>query len=152
MLLRRHSAFIRATALTALLSLVACQHYVPTTIEQTERPDRVRVHLSRPVSVELLDLTAHNATVIDGEVVSWSDDQLILSVWWIEAGGQSEYRGQGETAVIPRSDIASIESREISLVNTLMLAGVVVLTIVLGAGALAEVAGSSDDGGDGVER
>ncbi len=152
MLWRRHTLATRVTALVALTTLAACQHYVPTTIEQTERPQRVRVHLSNPVSVELLDITAHNATLIDGEVVRWDDEELVLSVWWIEGPGNSEYRGQGETAVIPRSHIAAIEAREISVGKSLALAGMVVLVTIVGVGTLTATGGSGSGSENGQEQ
>ena len=71
--------------LVSAIGLAGCHAYVPTGIESLERPDRVRVYLSEPDSFELLDLTAKDVRVVDGEVVRWDDDTLVLSVWWLEA-------------------------------------------------------------------
>jgi hypothetical protein len=132
----------------ALLGVAACQHYVPATVNDLERMNRVRVRLSEPLEVELMDLTANNATLLDGEVVRWDDESLILSVWWVEAMGGLEFRGVGETVEVPRDQIAELEERKISVFQTVGLAALLVAGMVLIGSAFSGAGSSGEDGED----
>ncbi len=129
----------------SLLNLTACHIYVPTGVGRLERPDRVRVHLAVPGQFELLDLTAKDVTVVDGEVVRWDEETLVLSVWWLESRYGLEFRGQGETIVVRREHINHIEERKISVLNTAVLIGLFTAAMAVGVGALAS-AGASGNG------
>jgi hypothetical protein len=121
----------------ALLNLTACHHYLPTGIEAVERPDRVRVTLSEPIDVELLDLTARDIVLLDGEVVRWDDDTLVLSVWWLTASNGMEFRAQGETTVVPREQLNHLELKQFSLLKTIGLAALFTGLLAVGVGTLA---------------
>lgn len=121
----------------ALLNLTACHHYLPTGVENVERPDRVRVTLAEPMDVELLDLTARDVVVLDGEVVRWDDETLVLSVWWLTANNGLEFRAQGETAVVPRERLNGLELRKFSLLKTVGLAALFTGLMAAGIGTLA---------------
>jgi hypothetical protein len=138
---------VNALVLVSAINLAGCTVYVPTGIERLERPDRVRVYLSAPGQFELLDLTANNVTVVDGEVVRWDDESLVLSVWWLEAASGLEFKAVGETIVVQRENINHIEERKISFAKTVGLVAIVVVAFAVGVGALASVGGSGSGGG-----
>jgi hypothetical protein len=134
--------------LVSVMNLAGCRVYVPTGIETLERPDRVRVYLSEPGEFELLDLTANNVTMVDGEVVRWDDEALVLSVWWLEAANGLEFRALGETITVQREHISRLERRKISVGKTVGLVAVVVVAFAVGVGAVAGIAGGGSGSGD----
>jgi hypothetical protein len=121
----------------SLLNLTACHHYLPTEIEAVERPNSVRVNLSEPSDFELLELIARDIVMLDGEVVRWDDEALVLSVWWLTADNGTEFRAQGETAIVPREQINHLELKEFSLLKTIGLAALFTGLMAVGVGTLA---------------
>ncbi|UCC73531.1 MAG: hypothetical protein JSV86_02925 [Gemmatimonadota bacterium] len=147
MLRRSLRAAVQVLLVVSVFNLSACNVYVPTGIEDLERPDRVRVYLSVPSEFELLDLTANNVSSVDGEVVRWDDEELVLSVWWLESSYGLEFRGQGETIVVPRQHINHIEERKFSVAKTAGLIGILVVAFAVGVGSLAAAGASGSNGG-----
>jgi hypothetical protein len=120
----------------SLLNLTACHHYLPTEVEAVERPNRVRVTLSEPQDFELLDLVARDIVQVEGEVVRWDDETLVLSVWWLRANNGNEFRAQGETAAVPRERVNHLERKQFSLLETIGLAALFTGLMAVGVGTL----------------
>ncbi len=152
MFLRTSSGLRRGVALVLLILVGACMNYVPASVEQVKRPDRVRVRLSVPGTYELMDLTANRVIEIDGEVVRWDDEELVLSAWWLAGEGGLEFRGVGETVVVRREHIGEIERRKVSPVKTAGLIGAGVLATALGVATLASPGGTAGGAGEGEEK
>lgn len=147
MSLRLLKSAVNLLLLVSAIYLAGCLAYVPTGIESLQRPDRVRVYLLEPGRFELLDLTANNVTVVEGEVVRWDDDTLVLSVWWLEAGSLLEFRAQGETIVVRRDNLNHVERRKISIGKTVGLVAIVAVAFAVGVGALVSVGGGGGGSG-----
>jgi hypothetical protein len=91
----------------------------------------VRAHLSEPGAFSLSDVTANNVIRVDGEVVQWDPDQLVLSAWWMRSRSGLEHKGVGETVLIPRSDIATLEHKQIAPGRTVAFVAAVVGFVLL---------------------
>lgn len=128
---------LHAVLVLSLLNLTACHHYLPSEIDAVERPNRVRVTLSEPSDFELLDLVARDIVLLDGEVVRWDDETLVLSVWWLTANYGTEFRAQGETAIVPREQVNHLELKQFSLLKTIGLAALFTGLLAVGVGTLA---------------
>jgi hypothetical protein len=143
--------------LAGMLSLVTvgCLSYTP--IDGNEPAPRlgmeVRAHLSTPESFPLTNLTANNVVEVDGEIVRWEEDRLVLSAWWLRAGSGIEHRGIGETVNIPRSSLGAVERKQLSVTRTGVLVGFIALLGVLAQAALSAGAGpEGSQNGPGPER
>jgi hypothetical protein len=106
---------------------------------ELKQGDRIRVHLSEPGDYELMDVVPRNVTLIDGELIRWTEDELLLSAWWMKAGSGLEFAGQGETVAVPGTAIGRVERRVVSVGKT---AGIAVL-IAGAVAALGVVFGTS---------
>lgn len=115
--------FLRFAALSLLVSTGACFHYVPA-LEAPAQGTPVRVPLSRPVAVQLRELTANNVIYVRGEVISAESRRLLLSVFALRAQSGFEYRAAGETVALPSDAVAGLEERRFSVRHTVLAAAV----------------------------
>ena len=140
------SSFVRTLPAILLAAAAGCYHYVPEPARPLPRAAPVRVHLSKPTSFELPALTAHNVGSMDAEVVRDDDGTLVVSARWLDAVTGHGYPGEGWTFELPRSDVARVDVRRLSVWRTaLVFAGGLAATY-LGFDALA---GSDAGGGTG---
>lgn len=137
---------VRYAALVGtLVAGSGCYVYVPLK-SSTPPPVRgaaVRARLAEPGRFRLTDVTAENVSSVDGEVVEWNADRLVLSAFWVRSNSGLEHKGVGETVVLPRTTIATVERKQISLARSSALAG--------GIALLAVLANAAFIGGGGVE-
>lgn len=124
-------------AMVFLIPATACHNYVAVEPGEPERGQSVRVFLNDPVNVQLHQLEVNNATLVEGEVHSWNEESLVLSAFRVEAAGNAEFVGRGETVSLPRESIARIEEKRVATGKSIALAaGVVGVVIVVGIGFL----------------
>lgn len=146
---RRRARSRTAAAVLALVATAGCFSYAP--INGHEPAPRlgteVRAHLSTPESFQLTNVTANNVVEVDGEVVRWEDERLVLSAWWLRALNGTEHRGIGETVNIPTSSLGTVERKRVSVAKTGALAGFGVLLAVLFNSALTSGAGGGEGPG-----
>jgi hypothetical protein len=95
----------------------------------------------------LINLTANNVVQVDGEVVRWEEDRLVLSAWWLRGANGIEHRGIGETVNIPRGFLGSVERKQVSVARTGVLVGVIALLAVLAQASLGGGGGPEGPGG-----
>ncbi len=60
----------------------------------------------------------------------------MLSAFWVKANTGLEFRGVGETVVLTRSSIATVEKKKFSPVGTLSITALIVAVGILGGLAL----------------
>lgn len=111
-----------------------------------QQGQRIRVHLSTPGDYALTDVVPRNVTSIDGELIRWTEDELVLSAWWMKTTAGQEFQGRGESVAVPGTDIGVVEKRALSVGKTAGIAvliggAIVALGVVFG--------GSSAEGGNG---
>lgn len=131
------------------LVTVGCVAYVPVdgTAVAPRLGTEVRAHLSTPQSITLTNVTANNVVEVDGEVVRWEEDRVVLSAWWLRAGNGIEHKGIGETVNIERSSLGNVEKKTVSVVRTGAFVGFVALFAVLAQAALGGGGGPEGSGG-----
>lgn len=140
---------IRPTAFVLLLCtlLNGCFTYAPTQ-SVPDRATRVRVLLSSPTDFRLTDFTANEVVVAEGELIRADGEELVLSALDLQARSGYEFAGKGETLTIPRSNVASIQTKRISVARSVLLAGALVV-VMTAMERLIGVGGGGDDGGGG---
>lgn len=140
---------MRGVIVCSLLFLSACYTYTPATDVMPGRQAAIRARLSEPSSFTVGTVSLHAIHLVEGEVVRWDDEHLILSATWLQSTADQGFSGEGQTLVVPRDRIAVVERKNLSKLRT---AGVVGLGTV--AGLLVRMAlpgggsgGSSGSGG-----
>lgn len=128
-----------------LIPATACHNYVAVQPGEPERGQPVRVFLNDPVDVELQQLTVRDATLVEGEVSSWSEESLVMSAFRVEAMGDLEFVASGETVTLPTASIAKVEEKRVATGKSLALAaGVIGVVVVVGIGFLSGSGGNPD--------
>ena len=144
----RRSAAPRPVAAVALLvfALNGCFSYVPLNGAAPAPGTRVRVDLQTPQPVVSGDVTANDVVSLIGEVVSADSVTLVLSATQLTTRTGYEHVGRGETARLPRANVARISQNRLSPVRTALVAGVV---LVLGGSFASHVRPPRGNGGGG---
>jgi hypothetical protein len=135
---------VRMIVAAAVPLVTACYHYVPERGAPLARGTPVRVRLERPRSFELPSLTAHNVGSLTAEMVGEQDGALVLSARWLDAVTGEGFAGQSWTVDVPRSEIAELRVRELSVWRTGVVVAAGVVATWLGFDAL----GGGGAGGD----
>lgn len=113
------------------------------------RGNPIRLHLERPSSFELTQFTVNDVIRVDGEMVRREAGDVILSATWLDASTGVGFDGEGSTLRVPETNIAGLELKRVSWLQTgvVMLGGALVTILgfdVLGTGS----EGSGGGGGD----
>jgi hypothetical protein len=139
---------MRLRAALVLLSFLfsACYSYVPVETVPQRRGTGVRVGLTVPQDIRLIEVTANDIATVDGELVAVDSSIVVLSAMRVESLTGYESLAGGATVRIPREHIAELQEKRFSVLRS---AGLVGLALLFTAG-LGEVlgAGGDDRGGD----
>ncbi len=108
---------------------------------------RVRVHLSTPTDYRLLDFTANEVVVAEGEVVRSDSQVLVLSAMALKGRTGTEFSGRGESITIPRERIAALHRQQLSPSRTLLLGGALAVMATVTSRVVGASGGSGGDGG-----
>ena len=140
---------MRSIALVLLCALLSgCFTYSPARSAPGQAA-RVRVTLSSPADFRLAEFTANEVVVAEGEIVRADSAEVVLSALELRARSGYEFVGQGATLVIPRSNIAVLETRRISVWRSALIGGALVAAMTLTEKLIGIVAGDDNGGGGG---
>lgn len=138
---------MRSIALLVLcVPLHGCFTYVPTTSAPAQAA-RVRVHLSAPTDFKLLDFTANEIVLAEGEYVRSDSQVLVLSAMGLKGRSGTEFAGRGESLTIPKERIAAVHRQQLSPSRTLLLGGVLAVVATATSRVVGASGGSGGDGG-----
>lgn len=138
---RRRSARLGA-GLLSLWLLGGCFAYVPARTEPAPG-SRVRLLLNQPQEIRAGDLTANDVVEVTGEVISADSAAVLLSAFGMRARSGYEFVGTGETARVPRLNIAGVQQNRISPLRT---AAIAALAVAAGAVFVSQVQSSRGGG------
>ncbi len=134
-----------ALAIVFLIPATACHNYVAVQPGEPERGQEVKVYLNDPVDVELHRLVVNNATLVEGEVSSWTEETLEISAFRVEAPGNAEYLANGDHVSLPRESIELIEEKRVATGKSVALAaGVLGVVAIVAIGFLSGGGGGTD--------
>lgn len=144
----RVGAAARPVAVALLLSfaLGGCFAYAPVRGDMPRPGARVKVDLATPQEFRTGDITANEVVQITGEVVSADTAALVLSAFSFTSRTRFEQIAAGESARVPRLNIASVQENRLSTLRTAALAG---MAFLAGALFVSEVANPRGRGGSG---
>ncbi|MEW5930740.1 MAG: hypothetical protein AB1941_25040 [Gemmatimonadota bacterium] len=140
---------MRPIALVLLCALLSgCFTYSPAR-SAPGRAARVRVTLSTPTDFRLTEVTANEVVVVEGEIVRADSAEVAISALDLRARSGYEFATQGETLVIPRSSIAVLETRRISVWRSALVVGALVAVMTLTEKLIGLGIGDDNGGGGG---
>ncbi len=136
-------------SLVALLFVTeGCFQYIPGSDVAPVRGTPIRLHLERPASFELTQVTVNNITGVEGELVAREGGNVILSATWLTSGASpgTGFDGEGWTLRIPETNVTSFELKRLSWWRT--------GAVLLGGGIATffgfDALGTGDEGSGGV--
>ena len=108
-----------------------CFRYVPVGETRPRPGQEVRVVVSEPLEVELNRVTLREAKLLDGPLVRWNQDSLVISAWWVESQRGLRQEGEGELVGIPVVDVALVETRELATGKSVLVGSAIVAGLLL---------------------
>ena len=108
-----------------------CFRYVPVGETRPRPGQEVRVVVSEPLEVELNRVTLREAKLLDGPLVRWNQDSLVISAWWVESQEGLRQEGEGELVGIPVVDVALVQTRELATGKSALLGSAIVAGVLL---------------------
>lgn len=135
-----------------LVSLVGCYTYVPLTTPQAEPGSLVRATLAEPSDITLPDRTLRVVERVDGEVVGFQADTMIV---WARAFATDEGVSRlstGQPVPLLRSTVLRLETRQLSTTRTVAFFGLAAVALLLLDQGLESWGGGSGEGGGGIPQ
>ncbi|MGH7572203.1 MAG: hypothetical protein ACREMK_10210 [Gemmatimonadota bacterium] len=134
--------------LASLLIGGGCHKFVPVeTGQDLDRTTYVRASLEEPRSFRLADISPNAIRVVEGEVIGWRGDSLGLSAF-LMTGPSGEFLPRGQTVMIGRGELASLEAKRLDGIRTAAAVGGLV-ALGSATGIALTSGGSEGEAGDG---
>jgi len=138
---------MRARNLAPILCILcACYESIPTELGRVEPGTKLRVSLTDLGADSLARYLGPGVETIDGKLISTTETRVSLAVTQVSMRSGQDQFWKGETVVVPRSSLGTVQARRVNKPKSLLLAGafVVALTTLKLAGV-----GSGNSGGTG---
>ncbi len=135
--------------LVAILFMgTGCSRYLTLPLGGTppERGTDIRAYLRQPDEFPAGPIIVPSVSMLSGELVEVTDDNVVLSLMWLQAFGGTQFRGAGETIVVPLDNLQSLEVKKIAPVQTGVFIGLVVVAAALLPKALSGGGGDAPPG------
>lgn len=131
----------------AALLLCACYVTTPLITTAPQPGDRIDVQLTDQGTASLAQYLGPGVTAVDGRLLQAQDSALTVSVSAVTVRSGDQQNWRGESVTIPRSLVAQIRERKVSLWRSGLLASAVV---AVGAALGSGLAGGSGSGANPV--
>lgn len=137
-----------------LCVLCACYESVPIELARVQPGTKIRISLTDAGADSLARYLGPGVETIDGKLISTDDRGLSLSVSQVAMKSGQDQFWKGETVVIPRYSLSTVQARRINKSKSLLLGGafVVALASIKLAGVGGGNSGGSNNGGGGGTR
>lgn len=129
----------------ACVLLAGCYRYQPLGSVDAAMPPTgtaVQVRLTTSGATSLASQVGPDILYLQGQIVSADPDALTLAVTRAETARRIEIEWKGEQVTLPRSEIASVEQKRLSIGSTVLIGGLAGGSVVA-AYALFGTSGSS---------
>jgi hypothetical protein len=138
---------MRAKNLAPILCILcACYESVPTELGRVQPGTKLRVSLTDLGADSLARYLGRGVETIDGKLISTTETGVSLAVTQVSMRSGQDQFWKGESVVIPRSSLGTVQARRVNKFKSLLLSGAFV--VALATLKLAGV-GSSNNGGTG---
>ena len=139
----------RFAPVVLIVALASCYTYAPLTPPTPKPGQDLRVQLTLTGGDSLARFVGPNVATVDGRLVLTNDDGLEIGVKQVTMHDGMDQYWKGETVMIPKQYVSSIEGKTFSWGKTGLLAGLVIASVLAlqGSGALNGVFNSGGNGG-----
>jgi hypothetical protein len=119
----------------AVIVSVSCQSYtrVPTGLAEPPGSD-IRLGLTSSGEIALVPAVGPHVTTLEGTVVSWDSSTIHMLVREIVRDNGETALWRDESVLVPKDAIATIETKQLSRVRSMLLAG----ALATGAGLIVQ--------------
>jgi hypothetical protein len=133
---------MRTRSLAPMLCILcACYESVPTELGRVQPGLKLRVSLTDMGADSLARYLGPGVETIDGKLISTTATGVSLAVTQVSMRSGQEQFWKGETVVIPRSSLGTVQSRRVNKLKSFLIAGASV--VALASLKLAGVGGSN---------
>ena len=134
--------------------LCACYESIPIELGRVPPGSKIRISLTDAGADSLARYLGPGVETIDGKLISTDDRGVSLSVSQVAMRSGQDQFWKGETVVIPRYSLSTVQARRINKSKSLLLGGafVVALASLKLAGVGGGNSGGSTSGGGGGTR
>ena len=136
-----------------LCVLCACYESVPIELARVQPGTKIRISLTDAGADSLARYLGPGVETIDGKLISTDDRGVSLSVSQVAMKSGQDQFWKGETVVIPRYSLNTVQARRINKSKSLLLGGafVVALASIKLSGVAGGNGGSSGNGTGGKQ-
>ena len=128
-----------------LCVLCACYESVPIELARVQPGTKIRIALTDAGADSLARYLGPGVETIDGKLISTDDRGVSLSVSQVAMKSGQDQFWKGETVMIPRYSLSTVQARRINKSKSLLLGGAFV--VALASIKLSGVAGGNGGGG-----
>ena len=130
-----------------LCVLCACYESVPIELAKVQPGTKIRISLTDAGADSLARYLGPGVETIDGKLISTDDRGVSLSVSQVAMRSGQDQFWKGETVLIPRYSLSTVQARRINKTKSVLLGGAFV--VALASIKLSGVAGGNGGGGGG---
>lgn len=128
-----------------LCVLCACYESVPIELARVQPGTKIRISLTDAGADSLARYLGPGVETIDGKLISTDDRGVSLSVSQVAMRSGQDQFWKGETVMIPRYSLSTVQARRINKTKSVLLGGAFV--VALASIKLSGVAGGNGGGG-----
>ena len=111
------------TALPIILLSTGCYNDLPLADPSPVAGTQVTAQLTKDGSTELARMLGPDARSVRGRVLATTDDQVVLAVSLVQGKGDEQTVWKGEQVSLPRTAVAWLWQRKLSLGRSLLAGG-----------------------------
>ena len=130
-----------------LCVLCACYESVPIELAKVQPGTKIRISLTDAGADSLARYLGPGVETIDGKLITTDDRGVSLSVSQVAMRSGQDQFWKGETVLIPRYSLSTVQARRINKTKSVLLGGAFV--VALASIKLSGVAGGNGGGGGG---
>ena len=112
-----------------LCVLCACYESVPIELGRVPPGSKIRVSLTDAGADSLARYLGPGVATIDGKLIATTDSGVSLSVSQVAMRSGQDQFWKGETVVIPRYSLSTVQARRINKPKSLLLGGVLIAAL-----------------------
>ena len=136
-----------------LCVLCACYESVPIELARVQPGTKIRISLTDAGADSLARYLGPGVETIDGKLISTDDRGVSLSVSQVAMKSGQDQFWKGETVVIPRYSLNTVQARRINKSKSLLLGGALVVALAtIKLSGVAGGNGGSNGGGSGGKQ
>ncbi len=112
-----------------LCVLCACYESIPIELGRVPPGSKIRVSLTDAGADSLARYLGPGVATIDGKLIATTDSEVSLSVSQVAMRSGQDQFWKGETVVIPRYSLSTVQARRLNKPKSVLLSGVLIAAL-----------------------